>query len=158
MRIAVISDTHGKINRCIYAIEKLPHIDAIIHLGDVYDDAEDLSDYFTQTPVYAVGGNCGLSFRAETDRLIELGGLRIFLTHGHMYSVKQSLTALAKKVKEVGADIGMFGHTHLCFDSYVDNVRLINPGSASIPARGECTMGILEIKKEGLPSFTFKEI
>ena len=158
MRIAVISDTHGKVNKCIYALEKLGKIDAIIHLGDVYDDSEDLADYFTSTKVYGINGNCGLSFRGDSERLLELGGKKFFIAHGHMYNVKKELTSYAKRVKQACADIGLFGHTHLCFNDIVDGVLLFNPGSASIPMRGECTIGIIEITGGEFTSFEFKEI
>lgn len=158
MRIAVISDTHGRVNKCIYALEKMGNIDAIIHLGDVYDDSEDISDYFTSVPVYGVNGNCGLSFRGDSERLLEISGKRFFIAHGHMYDVKRGLSAFAKKVKQVCADIGLFGHTHLCFNDIVDGIHLFNPGSASSPARGECTIGIIEITNGEFTSFEFKEI
>ena len=57
MKILVISDTHGKLNKVREVYRKLTNIDLIIHAGDYMRDGEALSKEFA-VPVVAVKGNC----------------------------------------------------------------------------------------------------
>jgi putative phosphoesterase len=87
--------------------------------------------------VLAVSGNCDtFTFygggNAEEEIVISLGGKRIMMTHGDLYSVKHSLTRIVAAASEKGADIVLFGHTHTPHLSYVSGERpyyLFNPGS-----------------------------
>ena len=46
MKILVIGDTHGKLNKVRDIFTKLRDIDLIIHTGDYYRDAQKLSEEF----------------------------------------------------------------------------------------------------------------
>ena len=57
MKILVLSDSHSALSfmrRCVDAV----HPDAIVHLGDHFDDAEALKEEFPGIPFYQVPGNC----------------------------------------------------------------------------------------------------
>lgn len=146
MRIVVFSDTHGRISKCISAMERFGKVDMIIHLGDIMRDAEDLKAYFETVPVQAVCGNCELPGGNSAEKTFEVCGKKIYMTHGHIYNVKSTLREIADKVKSEGADIGLFGHTHKSFDGDAYGARLLNPGSCALPAEGVPTCGIIEIE------------
>ena len=44
--------------------------------------------------------------------------------------------------KEKGADIALYGHTHVAHDEEVDGIRLFNPGSLGY----EKSFGVIEIR------------
>lgn len=48
-----------------------------------------------------------------------------------MYSVKTTLSRLAKRAKELDCRIALYGHTHEARESEIDGVTLINPGTLS---------------------------
>ena len=88
IRIIVFSDTHKYIEPCIQAVNNIKDIDMIIHAGDHWSDARELEGIFKNIPVKYVKGNCDFSL-APLEELVEIGGKKIFVTHGHMYNVKQ---------------------------------------------------------------------
>ena len=143
MRILVFSDSHGRIHNCLRAIESAGPIDHILHLGDTSRDTEDLGILCPNTPITYVCGNCDFCAGESTEKVIELGGKKLFLCHGHSRGVKEGLGDLAHAAK--GADLALFGHTHEVFDGEVDGVHLFNPGSISLPASGAPSFGILTI-------------
>ena len=91
MLIAVVSDTH-RIQIYIDKVkEMIKKADILIHLGDNVDDAEYISKGF-KGKVYVVRGNCDFSTKYPNEEIIRLDEKTIFITHGHNYSVKSSLT------------------------------------------------------------------
>ncbi len=62
---------------------------------------------------------------------METEGIKIFACHGHLYSVKTTLARLAKRAKELGCQVALYGHTHEARESVIDGVTLLNPGSLS---------------------------
>ena len=149
MRVGVFSDSHGDHEALDALLEKMGYLDAVCFLGDVARDAEHLGDRLLEMPhhptLYAVRGNndyyscCTLPW----ERLIELGGIKIYMAHGHRFA---SLSALMYKAQECGAKIAMFGHTHQALCEYADGVMLLNPGSAGNYCRGgRARASVLEI-------------
>ena len=112
MDILVISDSHGRADKVERLItERNIPTSALFFLGD---GLRDLAWLDTRgVPLYTVCGNCDLgSFGADDELLTELGGKRIFASHGHRYSVKSSYDRMAARAASLGADIMLFGHTH----------------------------------------------
>ena len=141
MKILIFSDSHKNFNAMAMAIEKEFPIDWIIHAGDVQRDVEDLEIMYPKTPIcYVLGNNDYFIHNVPSDRFFELGGVKIFLTHGHNYGVKYSLAKLLQKGKELGADIIIFGHTHRAYLEKEGRITLFNPGAASR------SYGVLEIE------------
>ena len=108
----IFSDSHGA-SRYIDEIvgRQKEAIDAVIFLGDGLRDLEraDTGD----APIYSVRGNCDAgAFYEDDEMLFELAGTKIFIAHGHTYSVKSTYMIIAEKAARRGADIVMFGHTH----------------------------------------------
>jgi uncharacterized protein len=142
MRIIVVSDTHqntallGQSVR--QAIADGP-IDVFLHCGDGVRDLECVeSDLLQKNPrirIFAVRGNCDLgAFPYPVSELIDLNGVRAFVTHGHLYQVKHGLGQLARAARELNAALAFFGHTHQAAIAQKHGVTLINPGSLASQA------------------------
>ncbi len=126
----VLSDTHGNMG----AVEKLDGIlsecDYIIHLGDTSGDgAKILKKYPHKT--YLINGNCDPLRCGENELTIEIEGVRIFATHGHLYSAKSTLLKLAQRAKSLKCGLVLYGHTHRAREDEIDGVTLVNPGTMS---------------------------
>ncbi|PYG88851.1 hypothetical protein LY28_01212 [Ruminiclostridium sufflavum DSM 19573] len=132
MKVLVISDTHGYISNARYAIDKNPEAEMVIHLGDYCKDAVQLSKLYPGIIFEFVSGNCDNRSNAVcTEKTIEIENCRIFMTHGHNYSVKLNLRPILKRAEEENARLVLFGHTHIAGIDKEDNILLINPGSIS---------------------------
>lgn len=134
MKILIISDTHGDINKAEEAIRSNSDIDLIIHLGDYFRDAQKLSDLFPNIPIEYIYGNSDFMIEdVPAEKLLEICGKRIFITHGHRYSVKWDYDKLYRKAEEIEADVLLFGHTHV--PELIEKGRycVLNPGSTSDP-------------------------
>ena len=129
MKLLVLSDTHRSLGFAYEAIET-ESPDAVAHLGDHLSDAEDLSFAFQEPEFFYVTGNCDYEPAARQSLLLELAGVRIFLTHGHLFGVKSGLDTLAAAAKDMGAQLALFGHTHQALLEERNGVTLLNPGAA----------------------------
>ncbi len=67
------------------------------------------------------------------DEIIEFKGKKFLLTHGHKYNVQNGITNLYYKGLELGANIVLFGHTHIPIIEKIENMIIMNPGSPSLP-------------------------
>ena len=88
MRALVLSDTHRSLNRVVKLLYDIGNeLDLVIHLGDNTEDAAFIKENF-KLPVLNVAGNCD-NDTAVADELIEdIGGKKVYMTHGHKYSIK----------------------------------------------------------------------
>lgn len=133
MKILVFSDSHGNTERMREAIDAHGKaVSLIIHLGDGKRDIEFVSAVYPEIPVISLNGN-GESALRDT-RLIEEEGIRFMCMHGHTFGVKRSIDTAAEYAAEQGADILLFGHTHVAEDYIVPltdgrSVHVFNPGS-----------------------------
>lgn len=135
MKILVISDTHGKLNKVRDIFPKLKNIDLIAHAGDHYQDAEKLSKEFG-IPFVAVKGNCDGSYSDNDFEIISTEYGKLLLTHGHMQNVNSHLSTLMYKALENDCKAAIFGHTHRALTDEAGGIRLINPGSLTKPRDG----------------------
>ena len=119
MTLLVLSDSHGRPDLIEEAIRRV-RPDGILFAGD---GLRDLTRVELPCPLWAVSGNCdwlsapliisGNAFEPQTEELVTVEGIRILLTHGHKYGVKSGPTAAAYRALELGADILVYGHTHV---------------------------------------------
>lgn len=147
MRVGVISDTHGDrhaVERCVAAAQ---NIDAWLHCGDCASDAELLPN------ALAVRGNCDGGSLAPSERVAELGGVRIFMCHGHLYGVDYSAYRAALRAEELNCSAVLFGHTHAPLVEAFGAILVMNPGSPHLPRGGSrASMGLLEIENRQIIS------
>ncbi len=151
MKIAVFSDSHKRIDLMEQVLDKLSKsISAVIHLGDCFGDTKRLESVYKNITFYTVYGNCDTSFNEACEDEIEIGGKRIFITHGNDYSVKSTNSRLISAAIEKQASACLFGHTHIPAVFYESNITFMNPGSIGLPKLlKRPTFGTLEITSEG---------
>jgi len=146
MRIGVMSDSHGLLHYAQQAVGAMGKIDLLLHAGDHYRDASKII-VPASVPVHAVVGNCDARNDGPGDKLLELEGIKLLLTHGHHYLVHIGLSKLLYKAAEFNAAVVVFGHTHIAGYAWHENLLLFNPGSITSPRDGRgAAYGILEIR------------
>ena len=132
MKILVLSDSHSVLGLMRRFIEKVKP-DAVIHLGDHYDDGDAIRQEFPHIQFHQVPGNCD-RYRCHPDLhtalCYDVGGARLFMTHGHEHHVKQTLLRLLQDARSMGAAAALYGHTHIA-DCHMeeDGLWVLNPGS-----------------------------
>lgn len=130
MKAAVFSDTHTNIALCLEAVRRC-RPDAIIHLGDHDRDARAIAQEFPEIPMYSVCGNCDLAPTSPVSDTVQLGPVKAFITHGHLYNVDYDrVDSLVYTAQEQGCRLAMFGHTHRPLYQEVGGVTVLNPGTA----------------------------
>ena len=147
MKIMVFSDTHGQPDKMLTAIVQASP-DMIIHLGDGARDIEKIKKQFPQIPLEAVRGNCDLSSDLPESSLFSAGGVKIFITHGHIFAVKHTLSTLIDEGRRLNADIVLFGHTHAANNTTESGLYVVNPGSAGNCGCPSCAEIIIDDKRE----------
>ena len=158
-RIMIVSDTHRRHGNLAEAIYKEGHLDMLIHLGDVEGEEEVIKSIASCETIFIAGNNDFFS-PLDREKEIELGGKKIWLTHGHNYYVSLDLKVIEQEAVARGMDIVMFGHTHRPLIQIEDELTFINPGSISYPRQADkrCTYIMLEIDDNGEMSFNLKYV
>ena len=134
VRIGVVSDSHGDITSLEAALSVMGELDYILHAGDHLRDSVRLSRLLT-IPVIGVAGNCD-ALQHPTEELIELGGQRFFIAHGHHYGVKTDTSGIIQVARRHRVDIAIYGHTHVPALFVQHGILFLNPGSTSIGRKG----------------------
>jgi len=123
-----MSDSHG-FKKYIHEAVESESPDMILHLGDNKKDCDDLGSLYSEIPIRCVKGNCDrFSPGLETDEFT-LEGKRFLMTHGHLYGVKTGKESILNSAFSRGADVLLFGHTHIPYCSDYENLIAVNPGS-----------------------------
>lgn len=132
MKILVLSDSHAALSfmrRCMDIIKP----DAVVHLGDFYEDAQALQESYSHIPFHTVAGNCDryrCPLSARELLCYPVGGVMLLMTHGHNYRVKSGIGALTADARKMGAKAALYGHTHAadCHQES-DGLWVLNPGT-----------------------------
>ncbi|MBQ7974576.1 MAG: metallophosphoesterase [Clostridia bacterium] len=155
MKILVFSDSHGYYNRILPIISQHPDADAIIHCGDILNDSLSIQQLLgDKLKVYYVVGNNDYAPNEPKELVLELEGKKIFVTHGHLYGVKNGLDSLRQKVKE-GNHLVIYGHTHIPNTEYYLNGTILNPGAMCYTSRSSYAVvtienGVIKTKIEAI--------
>jgi len=149
MKLAIASDIHGSAFWCerLMDVIEAESPDKVVLLGDLlyHGPRNPLPEGYDPKQVaamlngiagtvVAVRGNCDaevdqmmLAFPCMADYALVLDGTyQLFCTHGHIWS-PENLPPLA------GRGAFLYGHTHVKRNEDAGDVRLVNPGSVSIP-------------------------
>ena len=112
--------------------------DAILHAGDVAE-AWVLKALERCAPVLAVRGNVDdpeLHALLPDVRVVEVGGVRLGLTHGHLGRGRGAAQQARSLLEGTGVQAVVFGHSHQpLLERGPDGVLLLNPGSPTDPRR-----------------------
>lgn len=145
MKVGVVGDIHGSYESLKEAVREMGIIDHLIFTGDGIREINRLQDE-TGLFVRGVRGNCDFLSGFPNDDLFHLDNYKVFLTHGHIYDVKSGLTRLAKIGDARGAQLVIFGHTHIPESTTWNNVMLFNPGTLYRErSYGGISFGMIEI-------------
>lgn len=150
MRLLVFSDSHSALSfmrRCMARFKP----QAVIHLGDHYDDAQALQEDHPNLLFHTVAGNCDryrCPLNAPEVLCYPVGGVKLFMTHGHRHFVKQGLGALLADARKNQAGAALFGHTHQAFCTREpDGLWILNPGTCG---HFGGSAGLLEIEDNNI--------
>lgn len=146
MRILVLSDSHSGLSfmrRCI----KVVRPDAVIHLGDYFDDGAAMAEENEHIVFHQVPGNCDRYRCSPFQKQIlcyPVGGAMLYMTHGHMHRVKSGIEWLLRDARAAGAQAALYGHTHIA-DCHreADGLWVLNPGSCGSFSG---SAGLMEVK------------
>lgn len=145
MKILVLSDSHSGLSfmrRCIRAVKP----DVMIHLGDHFSDGETMAEENPHIRVHQVPGNCDKyrMIRYEPEiRCYPVGGVMLYMTHGHLHNVKINTCALLPEARKMGAQAVLYGHTHIA-DCHreEDGLWVMNPGACGSTGG---SVGLMEV-------------
>ncbi len=124
MKILIISDSHGlETNQEIISYE---NCDIAFHLGDsqLMANDRDLNQFNVK-----VRGNCDFDRNFPVSEVVEVSGLRFFLTHGHYYDVNYDLESLKQEAQLNNCNFALYGHTHVVNVENEEGLVTLNPGS-----------------------------
>ena len=139
--VAVISDSHGNFDAMYRLLQLIPAPDALLYLGDGYNDFEDLQAVFPQIPMVGVPGNCDPDCMEKTVKTFEIAGKRIFLTHGNEHYVKVTMGPLCKAAIAENAQIALYGHSHIpVVFREPTGLLIMNPGAVKHGCYGLLTI------------------
>lgn len=132
MKILVLSDSHAARSFMREAIRAV-RPDAIVHLGDFYEDGEVVAQEHPTIPVHQVPGNCD-RFRCDPTLpqilCYDVCGVRLYMTHGHLHAVKSSRYRLLAEARAMKAQAVLYGHTHAADCTQEDDgLWVLNPGT-----------------------------
>lgn len=143
MKIIVFSDSHGDTKALTKALElNAKDLDLCVFLGDGTDDAEYALSAHPKVGRVIVSGNREEYFSSFLSASVpprevefEAGGIKFLAMHGHRpANVKNGLGGAAVYAAEKGADVVLYGHTHVKDDRVIEvgerKIRMINPGAA----------------------------
>lgn len=148
MKIIVVADTHSSVSYIIDAINNTEGVSKVIHLGDCVSDARVIQENVGVPVIMVRGNNDYFDKDVPLDKIIYVEGHKILLTHGHKYNVYFGPQSLYFRAMELGCDMVLYGHTHIFEDICVGDVRIINPGSVSLPRDRVASYVLMEITEK----------
>lgn len=164
MKLIVVSDSHGRSDRLAAVMDMHRDADALIFLGDGLRDLDRADAYSYGFTVYSVVGNCdGFSYlrpanQSPEEITLSFEGFRIYMLHGHTRAVKNGIDRAVAAANSKGADILLYGHTHVGAEKYCPEgsefpfgklerpLWIFNPGSLGASADGKGHFGLIQIR------------
>lgn len=158
--IVIFSDVHGRSDRVRELIARQRSATTFLFLGDGLRELDEAWFSSKNLALVCVRGNCDTFVAgAPEETVLDLGGVRLLLMHGHRASVKSGLDRALCYAAQKGVDVLLFGHTHLPEERYFpkgtelsDGTHLsrpiwaFNPGSLGDPRGGAPSYGLLQIR------------
>jgi uncharacterized protein len=135
-RVILVGDTHlPRVGDALPEplVRALAGADLVLHAGDITEPFV-LDLIAEHAPVEAVAGNNDgpeLTARLGSERVVEIGGLRIGLTHGHRGPGRTTPERARRRFAATDGrvDAIAFGHSHAPMIRRDDGLWLLNPGS-----------------------------
>ena len=153
--LLVLSDIHGNVTALETVLKwaKNLHdggIEAAVFLGDGIRDLSRAAGAAGFTGEWKmVRGNNDDAFSVPETAVLDFGGHRFFLCHGHRYSLFGGHHSLVAAARSMEADGVLFGHSHVPYCGNNGGVTLVNPGSIGRPrGRAGATFALVECAPE----------
>ena len=150
MRIVVFSDSHGDIFQAVEVVRRNEKEKVFIFLGDGVDELETLKEMYPHKEFIGVRGNCDFFCHLPDEYTMDVDGVKLLCTHGHLYGVKSTHEKLAESARKKGASVALYGHTHKSLVKYDDGLYLVCPGSISRPADRYPSYATIDITPKGI--------
>lgn len=150
LRMLVFSDSHGDFMSMYEAIQKQPQAEIIFHLGDGVKEMEEIQSAFPTKNIFGVRGNCDWGSLLPYEGDAQIGGIRIFYTHGHLDQVKYGDYPLLQKARERKSNLVLFGHTHQALVRYEEGLHIMNPGSIGASRGSARSYGVVDLSPAGI--------
>ncbi len=144
MKIMIISDIHGgyeDLEKVLDIFEKEKY-DKLFILGDLYSYYDSIENDYVINRLnnienkLIVRGNCDFDMNIPEILNISLNGLKMTLTHGHLYSTNELTNS--------DSNIIFIGHTHKPCILFENNKYIVNPGSIHKSREGENTFASID--------------
>ena len=157
----VLSDSHGHTEYFEAVMPFLDQVEGVLHLGDHLADLavlrglrpNDSKDFYR-----GVRGNCDEASTGPLELILEMDGHKVLLSHGHRFDVKVSLNPLFYRASELGAQVVLYGHSHISDTTVHSGVIFHNPGSIALPKGGtKRCFSIMTIDAAGV-TFDFHDV
>lgn len=146
MRIVVLSDSHRMEEKLFNAVQRhIDNTDLFLFLGDGESDFDSVLTTYPNIKYERVAGNCDLYSQYPETLEFTAGGKKIIMSHGHPFNVKHGYEMIIRYAFDKGADILLFGHTHIQYTDYNNGLYIMNPGSIAF---GNC-YGVIDITDKG---------
>ncbi len=145
-RILVLSDSHSGMSFMRHCVNVL-RPDAIVHLGDYFDDGDELHEEFPYIPMTQVAGNCDRYRTPPSVREIlidRICGVDLYMTHGHRHGVKMTTGALISDARKARVQAVLYGHTHFAECREENGLWILNPGAGGSWGG---SAGVLDVEK-----------
>ncbi len=138
--------------------EGLGGVDVIVHCGDMVD-AMAVALFEAIAPLQAVAGNndpAELHHRFGKRKILEFGGVRIGVVHGHEGVGRSTLARAQNAFKGESVQSVLFGHSHVPYCERHEGVLFFNPGSPTDRRRQrQYSYGIIRISGTTLEPHLF---
>lgn len=155
MKILIVSDTHRK-NENYFKLLRMYTPDLIIHCGDAEGSEYALTEA-AGCPVQIVLGNNDFFSYLPKELELDLGGFKVWVTHGHNYYVSMGNETIKREAVARGMDIVLYGHTHKPVVDREGGVIAVNPGSLSYPRQdGRKPSYVIMEAEDGKADFEIK--
>lgn len=142
-KILVVSDLHGEIGleRLKTAYIRENGADILFCCGDLETSEHDVWKAARGAQCFIVCGNCDFFTQLPQEIEMRVEDVRFWMVHGDRYGVRQTTAALFEEGNRRGANVVLFGHTHIPLledcrakSGEKGSVRyIVNPGSLGRP-------------------------
>ncbi len=153
MEILIFSDSHGRRDTMRRAVACHPMAAYLLFCGDGLRDFEEIADENGDKTCYAVRGNCDIYdpfVDTPNERLVEIGGVKIWMLHGHTVGLNGGYGGAIGQALRAGADVLLCGHTHTPYDRCITDretpLYVFNPGSIGQPYGYAYSYGVLTVR------------
>lgn len=171
-KILVISDSHGQTRNLRSVLEAQKNTcDALVFTGDgIMDLITIMEEDFNSPPEHKIlpqnvifvrgnGDSPYYNFFTDKPQILQIpeyasftvAHKKFFVTHGHFFGVYYSTQELLDYLEKNRFDAGLFGHTHVPFAKFSNDILLLNPGSIFLPRNNsQKSYAVLTVTKENI--------